>query len=216
MARGLILLLVCMNLAAALWWALHAAPAAVAPAPANGDLPGLRLLSEVEARNPGVAELQAAPEDLADFGLCLSLGPFDTPAALRAAVDALAPQAGRLQMRQEQIESVRGYRVFLPPAESHEAALARVRELDARGVRDVYVVTAGAEVDSVSLGLFRDEANAERRRAEVAALGFAPVVEPRVEPAPQWWVDVSLRADFDWRALPALRDRQARPLDCPG
>ena len=50
--------------------------------------------------------------------------------------------------------------------------LATARSLAAQGVRDYYVVTAGPGENTVSLGLFREQRNAEARLAEVRALGI--------------------------------------------
>jgi hypothetical protein len=146
---------------------------------------------------------------------CLSIGPFATPAELRAAMAALTPGAARIQFREVEATQLRGYRVYLPASGSREAALDVARQLAARGVRDYYVVTAGDEENTVSLGLFRDLANAEKRRDELSAQGFAPVLEPRTEAAAQWWIDLAAEPGFDWRALlPGATGVDARPVAC--
>jgi hypothetical protein len=82
-------------------------------------------------------------------------------------------------------------------------------------VRDYYVVTAGDQENTVSLGLFRDLANAEKRRDELSAQGFTAVLEPRTEDAAQWWIDLAAEPGFDWTVLlPKARDLQARPVAC--
>jgi hypothetical protein len=82
-------------------------------------------------------------------------------------------------------------------------------------VRDYYVVTAGAQENTVSLGLFRDLGNANNRREELAALGFQAVLEPRTEDAAQWWIDLAAEPGFDWRSrLPRSTGIEARPVAC--
>src|SRR5690606_12837132 len=86
-------------------------------------------------------------------------------------------------------------------AGSREQALATARQLAARGVRDYYVVTAGEQENTVSLGLFRELANAEKRRDDLQAQGFRAQLEPRTEQASQWWIDLVSEPGLDWAAV---------------
>ncbi len=202
--RLLVVLLLAMNIGVAAWWALRPAPPA-APTPAAFDaaIEPLRLLSEVDAgaADP-VAEVVGPPQpQLPDAErTCLVLGPFLTQVDLRRAMNALTPAAERIQFRESRTLIRRGFRVFIPSPGSRAAALERARELSARGLRDYYVVTAGAEQNSISLGLYREEANAIRRRDEVQAKGFEVSLEPRNEEVPQYFIDLELPRDFDWRS----------------
>ena len=203
MLRAILLLLACMNLGVAAWWWSHReAPAPPLPSTEPG-VPGLRLLAEVERlpARQAARELAEPPAPLSADAQCLSLGPFETPAALREAMDRLLPRVERIQFREVPAVALSGYRVYLPPAESREAAFAVARDLAARGVSDYYVVTAGAQRNTVSLGLFRDLDNASERRDAVVALGYAPVLEPRTETVSQWWIDMAAAPGLDWRAL---------------
>jgi hypothetical protein len=215
MLRALVLLLVCMNVGVALWWGLHRDPVAQ-PLPASDRGVGsLTLLRETERSPlPAAAELETAPAPLEDMTVCLSLGPFQTPSDLRGAMGRLMPQVGRIQFRELPATALRGYRVFLPAADSRAAALASARALAARGLRDYYVVTAGEQQNTVSLGLFRDLENARRRQAEVAALGYAASLEPRTEAVPQWWVDIAAPPGFDWTQVLPGANVQARAVPC--
>ena len=214
--RGLVVLLVCLNLGVAAWWMAQRPPTPVPPPPMDAGVGGLVLLGEAEVP-PSADEMErgAVPVPMPDAPDCLTLGPFATPAELRAAMAALTPGVARIQYREVGATQLRGYRVYLPASGSREAALAAARQLAARGVRDYYVVTAGDQENTVSLGLFRDLANAEKRRDELTAQGFAAVLEPRTEDAAQWWIDVAAEPGFDWKPLlPRARDVQARPVAC--
>ena len=59
-------------------------------------------------------------------------------------------------------------------------------------MRDYYVIPAGEQQNMISLGLFRDQGNAERRRAELVALGFEPKIATRSEDLPLYWIDFAL------------------------
>ncbi len=199
--RVLVVLLACMNLGVGLWWALHVDPA---PAPLARTDPGvgsLVLLSE-SPRPPvdASAELSTDPEPLAAGSACLSIGPFNDAGAVRKAMNTLLPRAERIQFREVAATVLKGYRVYLPPAASHADALQISRTLAARGITDYYVVTAGGEENSIALGSFKELANATARRDAITALGFTPSVEPRMEPAAQWWIDLAAAPGFDWKA----------------
>ena len=122
---------------------------------------------------------------------CLALGPFANQVDLRAARSALASRTVRSRQRQEQTSESRGWRVFLPALATREQALAQARRLDAKGIKDYFVVTAQGELqNSVALGLFHDPANARKRRDEVVAAGFPARMSERTETTPVWWLDV--------------------------
>ena len=211
--RALILLLLCMNVGVAVWWASHREPvAAVVPA-TDKNVPSLVLLGEAE-RKPvaDAAELSEAPAELSPDAVCLSIGPFSTPAQLRMAMDLMLPRVERIQFREVPAVSLRGYRVYLPPAANRAEALQTARALSAKGIADYYVITAGDDKDTVSLGIFRELENATQRREAVAALGYSPVIEPRTEQLAQWWIDVAARSGLDWKTTlpdPALQARAA-------
>jgi len=213
--RALILLLLCMNLGVAIWWAAHRDAPAPAPATTDPGVSSLTLLSEAE-RLPvaDAAELSVAPEPLTPESMCLSLGPFSTPADLRRAMNALMPQVERIQYREVAAVALRGYRVFLPAAGSRAQALETARALSARGISDYYVVTAGDDENTVSLGIFRELDNATQRREAVAALGYSPVIEPRTEQVPQWWIDLAAAPDFDWKDTLPDPELQAQAAPC--
>ena len=202
--RALFLLLLAANLGAASWLVLapdrHATPAPVT----DPGVPKLVLLSERDRGDDASAELAAPPETRADLrnDECHSIGTFPTQADVRAAISALTPLTRRIQFREAHATQARGYWVYLPALATREQALATARQLSAKGVRDYYVVTAGDQQNTISLGLFRDQNNAERRRAEIAALGFTPQSIARTEELPVYWLDYATdRAHpLDWRA----------------
>lgn len=201
--RLLFLLLCALNLGVAGWLAFGEERGMLPPATEPG-VPGLQLLAET-ARDAAAAsaELAMAPQGRPAAGWrCFALGPFATESDVRQALDALTPRVDSIQYRQEQSTSSRGWWVYLPALASRDEALHTARELSARGVRDYYVVTAGERQNTISLGLFHDPDNARRRRDDIAAMGFAPVMHERTEQVPQFWVDYALaeERDFDWRA----------------
>ena len=193
LARILFLLLLTMNLAAVAWWYTRAqAPPPTAP-PAS-TTPTLVLLSERDnsamsaaAAAADVAQTPADPD--APASVCSTLGPFDNQADLRRGIELLTPQVTRIQFQESSSVTTRGYWVYLPALNSRDAALKSARQLNAAGVRDYYVVTAGDHENTVSLGLFRDRDNAARRQSQIAALGFPARLEERTEVERAWWIE---------------------------
>jgi hypothetical protein len=202
--RLLVVLLLAMNVGVAFWWALRTPPPPARPALTQPGAPPLRLLAETEPMSTEAAAAEAVgpPQSDAerDARQCIEIGPFLTQVDLRRAMNALTPIVERIQFRETRALIRRGYRVFIAPSPSREAALATARQLAAAGLRDYFVVTNGADQNTVSLGLYRELANAERRRTEVAALGLDVSMEPRDDEIPQYWIDLDIESDRDWRA----------------
>lgn len=209
--RLLFVLLVMLNIVVGAWLFLGQPYAHVAPATDPG-VPELHLLSEVPAPAatavapaavappPAPAPAPAKPATPAPLR-CLALGPFATPHDLQQARNALTPYTRRTRSRQEQVSQSRSWWVYLPASSSRAQAIAMTRQLADRGIRDYFVVSGGDQPNTVSLGLFRDQDNAKRRRAEVAAAGFSARITERTETVPQYWLDlVTERSDLDWRA----------------
>jgi len=218
--RALFLLLLAANLGAASWLAFASHPQETAAPASDPGVPRLMLLSERDHGDDASAELAAAPESRADLrnDECHSIGTFPTQADVRAAINALTPLTRRIQFREAHTTQARGYWVYLPALQTREQALAAARSLSAKGVRDYYVVTAGDQQNTISLGLFRDQGNAERRRAEIAGLGFTPQSIARTEELPVYWLDYATdRAHpLDWRTRlgPGSAGLREQPIQC--
>ena len=214
LVRALVVLLSCMNLGVAAWWLLHDESRAN-PLPRNEPgIATLTLYSEAgRGAVPRAPQAAEAPVLSAD-AVCQSLGPFESAPALRKAMDALLSKVERIQYREVQATALHGYRVFLPAAADRAQALATARSLAAKGVNDYYVVTAGEQTNTVSLGIFRELENASKRRDEVVALGYNAVVEPRTEPVKQWWIDLAAAPGFDWRTVLGAGDLKSMAAPC--
>ncbi|MGH8121890.1 MAG: SPOR domain-containing protein [Rudaea sp.] len=218
--RVLCLLLLALNIGAGLW--LYFAPSASRNPPGVTDpgVPRLVLLSEIDHGKPvPTAEMASPPETPADLrrDVCASIGPFATQADMRVALNALTPFVSRIQFREVQVNEVLGWWVYLPAPANRELALDMARQLADKDVHDYYVVTAGDQPNTISLGVFRDRVNAEKRRSEVSALGFKPEVTQRSDDIPEYFVDYAQNGaqPVDWRAhLPAGADVHQQSIDC--
>lgn len=207
--RLLFVLLTALNIAVGAWLVLGQ-PYARGGNPSDPGVAELRLLSESELPEAhpdpvAPASTASAAASLPSGGpsySCIALGPFATPQDLRNARQALSAQATRLRSRQEQTSQTGGWWVYLPAAASRARALQQARRLDQHHVGDYFVVSSGDQSNTISLGLFKDPANARKRRDEVAAAGFPARMSERSESVPEYWLDMVV-ADgnhFDWRS----------------
>jgi hypothetical protein len=181
------------------------APPASVPAAASTPAPAPQASAPAPVAAASAPRTQA-PESPAparpNSYTCISIGPFATPVDMHNARGALAAQAARMRSRQEQTTQTRGWWVYLPASPSREQALATARRLSAANIGDYFVVGSGGQPNTISLGLFKDPANARKRRDEVVAAGFPAQMTERTETVPEYWLDLAV-ADgtrFDWRS----------------
>jgi hypothetical protein len=205
--RLLFVLLSALNIAVGAWLLLGQ-PYARGGNPSDPGVTELRLLSEL----PEPAPTATASATLTDAALatpqrnlsysCVALGPFTTPQDLRSARQALGPQATRMRSRQEQASQTSGWWVYLPATGNRAQALEQARQLAAHGIGDYFVVSSGDQPNTVSLGLFKDPANARKRRDEIIAAGFPARMSERSESVPEYWLDLVIAdsSGFDWRS----------------
>ena len=132
---------------------------------------------------------------------CMALGPFATQVDMRNARSALTSQAARMRQRQEQTTQTTGWWVYLPGGGSRDKALELGRRLAAANVGEYFVVSSGDQSNTISLGLFKDPANARRRREQVVAAGFPAQMTERTESVAEYWLDVVIadNGHADWR-----------------
>ena len=220
--RLLFVLLIALNIAVGAWLLLgqddvHGRSAT------DAGVPELRLLSERPAppvstssaapmapapvaTAPSASTAPAAPAPVAPprqtSYTCMALGPFATQADMRTARTALSNQAARMRSRQEQTTQTTGWWVYLPGGGSRDRALELGRRLSAANVGEYFIVSSGDQSNTISLGLFKDPANARRRRDQVVSAGFPAQMSERTESVPEYWLDVVIADNgrADWRS----------------
>lgn len=164
--RAALVLLVVLNLGVAAWWLLHAAPSPAAPIETPAGAARLRLVVESPAAAQAVAAQASAarpaapqPDAAQRSGEQVSEGP-----APGAAGPALACEGGD--------GPASGWRVWLPPLPSAEAAQAIATRIGESGFSDYVVVRDGADANAIALGRYGTEQAAQRRTAALRAAGF--------------------------------------------
>ena len=95
----------------------------------------------------------------------------------RRVVDAVAEWlqsrgAEAVEVHRVEHRTIRNHQVYLPAFSDRTTAAAKVREIRARGVRDVAVIGRGPLANGVSFGVFRSPENMRRRVAALERLGY--------------------------------------------
>ncbi|MEO9091123.1 MAG: SPOR domain-containing protein [Rhodanobacter sp.] len=201
--RLLFVLLSALNIALGAWLLLGQ-PYSHARGATDPGVPELRLLSDMPASTDAPPTSDTPARQAAGASLnysCMTLGPFDTPQGLRDARQALGSRVERMRSRQEQTIQPTGWWVHLPAAATRAQALEQATQLGAKNVGDYFVVGSGDQANTVSLGLFRDQANARKRVNEVIDAGFPARMSERSESVPQYWLDLMVAdgSRLEWR-----------------
>ncbi len=202
--RGLIVLLLVLNLGVALWWMLHAPPSAQAQTEPLAGVARLQLVSE--------APLVPDP---APVEQCVAFGPFPDAATADAARARLAPQVVHGALHSRYAGAPLGWRVLLPPFATPAAAGAVAEAVREAGFEDYYVIRGGAEANALALGQFRGESSARERAKKLIAAGFPAHVEPVGAGPAEHWLEIAAAAGFDpARAQALVGAERLEPVDC--
>ena len=105
---------------------------------------------------------------------CTVAGAFTDPGTAYDAQQLLLSYGGEiLDVRTERRQIANEYRVYMPPLESRKRAQQRMRALRSEGIRDVSVILHGPLRNAISLGVYSDRRNVERRMARLERLGYS-------------------------------------------
>ena len=183
------------------------------------------VIEEPESlEEPEVVEEPESPEEpeeavvLAARENCIQTDWFDDRKVADEAAAWLREQgAEAVAVRSEEQQIIKNYQVYLPPAESREAAVATVRALRGKGVEDLWIIDRGERIYGVSLGVFRNKRYMSRRVAEVEKLGYVVMTTANMRTATEYAVDAQAggeRAAFDEAWKRAFPEHEIRDIDC--
>ncbi len=121
---------------------------------------------------------------------CYTLGPLQNEDDISALGAWFSAQGSQATLRTDERREVVSTWVFLPPLATREAADARVREMQAANIDDIYVIPRGDMANAISLGLYSQEESLQRRVSQLEERGFTPSVLPRYRTVVASWFDV--------------------------
>ncbi|MDE0407410.1 MAG: tetratricopeptide repeat protein [Alphaproteobacteria bacterium] len=170
----------------------HAAESRELAAASPDGLSGPGESREAAGTPPG------APDTTAVAGRCARVGGFpDRRAVADAALWLQSNGVEVVEVRHEERQVASTYRIYLPPIESREEAVGKLREIRARGVRDVALIRDGEFAGGISFGIYRKADNLHRRVAELDRLGYTVKSHP---------VDVEAVEEYTIRARTGMLD----------
>lgn len=109
------------------------------------------------------------------------------------------------------------HKVFLAPLKSRAAALAKIEELNGRGIKDVALYSRGSLQYGIGLGVFKDKNAAKNRKKQLKELGYDAILRPHYGRSKGYVLEVrtepgtSIDTDDFAKAFPK---RTLRPTDC--
>jgi hypothetical protein len=184
MLKWLLAALLILNVGVALWIYSYgdrsAVPAPEPRVPVRAD--SMKLASEA-----GVA-LKARPrppepkpllptEPTPPLAACYRAGPFSELEQVLAAARQLEERGVPSMRREETRPTVTGYRVYLPPFPTRQAAEAKRKELTRLGIRDHALIQEDGRY-AVALGFYSVQANASKQQRRLEAKGVRAKLEP--------------------------------------
>lgn len=122
---------------------------------------------------------------------CYTLGAFATAQTAQKASNILRPHSIEVSYRSSRVQSISGYRVYLPAQASHQRAKQMAAKLVAAGFSDYYIIAADKkrQQHAISLGLFSKKAGAIKHAARVRSKGFQVKIEYQYSDKQIYWVD---------------------------
>ncbi len=121
------------------------------------------------------------------------------------------------QQRQTDEQGRQLFWVYLAPHGSREQAVAALKDLKQKGIKDMRLISEGDLLNAISLGLFSSQAAVNRRLNEIKAKGYQSVVVPYSGGKKIHWFDVSVVQNSNYvndliTGFPARF--KALPVDC--
>ena len=152
---------------------------------------------------------------------CYALGPFTKSVQTKPVANKLRNfTTSEVLERQTKARVSSGYWVYLPQFDSWQDARAKIMDLEARGMKDVFIMGRGKMKNAVSLGLYASKDAANRRVEQLKRLGAKAAVEVQYTLQNQYWLDIEIRStDTESTATlnklaNGLADAKLQPRNC--
>jgi len=175
-------------------------------------------------RGANIPTIHLFSEMMQDQGLmsgnrqCFTLGPFHSVADWDDVHARLQKVSTRVSERQTEALVEKGYWVYLPPYPSLLEANKALLSLQALGLKDVAIMYDGEWKNSISLGYFMRQSNAQGRKKGLESKGFEPLMRIQRQAEPRYWLDYEQEpgsglVSLDMQNRP--NDFMQRPVPCP-
>lgn len=137
-----------------------------------------------------------------DSGLpgCYTLGPLSSEDATELLRAWLQGYRVLMRPRVGERRELALYWVYLPPYATRAEALQAARQMQQKGLKDIFVIPGGDMAHAISLGVYTRRASLEHRLNQLKQKGFEPSVLPRYRMQKVSWLDLEVPVGV---ALPA-------------
>jgi hypothetical protein len=189
------------NLAFLAWSQWIDVPVSAIAAESASKLPTLQMVGERKAAVRPVAHPVETEHGASSLAQCVSVGPFDDlPSASRGA-DVLRKKGFDSRQRSQPAAGTEGYWVYVAGLTTPDVAKLAMQSLEKGGIREATALLPSQEERRISVGLFMDRDQADKRIQEVRRLGLKAEIAERKLPSTLYWVDVAISPEDG--ALPA-------------
>lgn len=124
-------------------------------------------------------------------GLCAELGPFKDRAAAEEGIQRLGLADGGASL-DDRLRERTVFWVYLEPFPSRQAANSALKQMEAAGISDAFVVNDSQYRNAVSLGLYSTDERAQRRLGQVREAGQRPRVQEQDRSTTAVWASLVL------------------------
>jgi hypothetical protein len=124
--------------------------------------------------------------------LCFTYGPLLDIAESDRLEDWFRSRNLRANHRQTDDKGRQLFWIYLAPRDNKANAVAAIKDLKNKGVKDMRLISRGDMVNAVSLGLFSTQAAVNRRLREIKSIGYKPIVVPHYGGKKIHWLDIRI------------------------
>lgn len=150
--------------------------------------------------------------------VCKRIGAFVNESDAEEAATWLETEGIRTQKKIGLDMVWQGYWVYLPKYPNREAAIQVVTELNAKGIKDMFVEIVDPNKNALSLGLYRQRAGAESRARQIKAQGYPAKIGNKEREQAVFWLETQIQQgrEIPLQALsaPSGQVRRIEVKDC--
>ncbi|RKZ70376.1 MAG: hypothetical protein DRQ48_06415 [Gammaproteobacteria bacterium] len=129
--------------------------------------------------------------------LCVSFGPFTEKGQADELSNWLQEKGIQTMQRGEGGKQDQYFWIYLSAGESEDEAIAAIKDLKGKGVKDYKLINKGNLQNAISLGLFSTQSAVNNRLNELKSIGYQPIIVPYHKNQSIIWVDARVNTGLD-------------------
>lgn len=174
--------------------------------------------ASISPREPGQPPTQDQTNAPPTKTVCEVLGPFVESGLGEGILQQLESSGVSGEISELDVPAPSDYWVYFPPLPSRRAAMSQLAEFQRKKI-DSFVITQGALVNGVSLGLFTKRVSADELVRRMGGLGYPARIQEVYRSRREFWINVKYADDGEprtdlWSSLEAkfpLMQRRVEP-----